>query len=166
MKVEKTGYYTLLEQATLVKASIDLGKTSFLSDNTANLLLTTLTGYVAGSGVVSVAIENQGCADEAGATFEYTVDGQPAPASVKLIYASDGFPDSGRTSAQTGSFPHGIVYNVTPGQTVAITVKHPTCTMKAFPVDKPLDVGTITYVNASLAPLAGKSTGFVRVFLK
>src|SRR5262245_565549 len=36
MKVEKTGYYTLTEQETLVKADIDLGKTSLLSEATAS----------------------------------------------------------------------------------------------------------------------------------
>jgi hypothetical protein len=175
MTVENTGFYTLQEQEAKAAASFNLGKTKFLSENTAKLLLTTLTGYDGKGGIVSVALENHGCPDEGGATFEWAVDGQPGgaadagPGTGRLIYASDGFPDGARTSAQSGSFPHAIVYNVTPGKAVSITAKHPSCKMIAFPVDKDLTVesgsGTITYTSATLTPLGGKVTGFVRIFL-
>ncbi len=169
MNVVNAGYYSLLEQSSKGTTSYSLGKTKFLSENTAGLLTQTLPGYDVSGGVVSVAFENQGCLDEGGATIEFTVDGAPPPAAVKLIYARSGFPAPDQMSAESGSFPHAVIYNVPAGKAVAVTGKHPTCKMKPFPVDKDLTIesgsGTITYTDATLKPNGGKATGFVRIFL-
>jgi hypothetical protein len=165
MKVEKDGYYTLTEQESLVKASIDLGVTSFLSSSTATLLVGTLTGYDDTKGVLSVAIENQGCADETGATFDMKANGQPV-AGATLYYFDSGFPSPSAKAAQAGQFPHAVAFNIPPSTPITVTVTHPTCKMKAFPVDKPVDTGTITYVSATISTLPGKATSFTRVFLQ
>src|SRR5262249_29249178 len=140
MVVEKAGYYTLTEQETLVKASIDLGKTSFLSDSTANLLTLTLqvpgATYDPALGIVSVGVEPKLhaskkalCADIGGATLDYTVDGKPgAQSTAKLIYTQGGQPSVGQTSVDKDSAPaSAVLFNVPPGKPVTITVKHPTC---------------------------------------
>ena len=83
MHVEKTGYYTLIEQSTLVKTSFNLGNTSFLSENTANLLTQTLPGFDPTLAAVSTDIEIRGgCTDETGATFDFTVDGSKLTGTV------------------------------------------------------------------------------------
>jgi hypothetical protein len=166
MKVEKGGYYTLTEQETLVKEPIDLGKTSFLPEGTATLLLGTLTGYDSTKGVLSVAIENQGCADEAGAQFTMTgPDGKPIAGS-SLYYFDSGFPSATATAAKGGEFPHAVAFNIPVGTAVTVSVTHPTCKMIPFPVDKPLDTGKVTYVSATISTSPGKATSFTRVFLK
>lgn len=174
MHVEKTGYYTLIEQSTLVKTSFNLGNTSFLSENTANLLTQTLPGFDPTLAAVSTDIEIRGgCTDETGATFDFTVDGQPPPANAHLVYFSSDFPAPSNTAAESNTFPHGIIYNLPGGKPVTVTVKHPKCTMLPFPVDKDVSqdprasgVGTVTYVSATLTPVAGKATGFLRLFLQ
>ena len=169
MRAEKAGYFSLTEQETLVKASIDLGKTRYLSEDTAILLTATLNGYIEGLGVLSVAIEKQGCPDEGGATLEFTVNGAAPPSSAKMVYVSGNAPDSLKTNAQSGSFPHAVFYNLPTGVPVAVTVKHPTCTMVPFPIDKALapdGTGTVTYTSATLQTAPGKALSFLRVFLK
>jgi hypothetical protein len=165
MKVEKTGYYTLTEQESQVKVDIDLGKTSFLPETTATLLTATLTGYDPKLGILSVAIEKQGCADEGGATFDLTADGKPIQGS-SLFYFQDNLPSASATAVQTDQFPHAVAFNLPVDKPITVTVKHPKCTMVPFPVDKQLDTGTITYVSATIATSAGKATSFTRVFLK
>ncbi len=176
MKVTAPAYYTLQEQEILPKATFNLGKTKLPSESTVTLLVGTFQGYEPGGGIVSVALEKQGCPDEGGATFDFTVDGKPGfgadggpTTTARLIYFNNGFPSAGLASAQTDSFPHAAIYNLPPGKPVVVTAKHPTCKMKAFPVDKDLTAesgsGTATYTSATLAPFGGKSTGFVRIFL-
>ena len=165
LKVASDGYYSLLEQEALVGGNIDLGTTKLLPESTATLLISTLNGYDATLGILSVGIEKQGCADEGGALISYTVDGQ-APTSSKLTYTASGVPSGTQTSAAKDSFPHAIVYNLPPGKPVSVTVTHPACKMIAFPVDKPLATGSIRYTSATLTTTAGKSTSFLRVFLK
>jgi hypothetical protein len=178
MKVEKTAYYTLQEQEMLPSSSFNLGKTKLPSEQTVSLLVSTFKGYDGVGGIVSIAIENAPgqCPDEGGATFDFTVDGQPglnadggAATTAQIVYFSDGFPDGARTSAQSGSFPHAAIYNLPAGKPVVVTAKHPTCKMLPFPVDKDLAIesgsGTAHYVSATLSPFGGKSTGFVRIFL-
>jgi hypothetical protein len=176
MKVEAPSYYTLQEQELKPTATFNLGKTKLPSQNTVDLLTTTFAGYDHVGGIVSIAIENQGCPDEGGATFDFTVDGQPgygadggAQGTARLVYFADGFPSADKVNVQSGSFPHAAIYNLPVGKPVVVTAKHPTCKMKAFPVDKDLTIesgsGTVTYVSATLSPFGGKSTGFVRIFL-
>ena len=176
MKVEKAAYYTLQEQEMKPSASFNLGKTKLPSENTVNLLVTTFQGYDPTGGIVSIALENQGCLDEGGATFDFTIDGKPGygadggpNSTARLVYFSNGFPSASLTAAESGSFPHAAIYNLPVGKPVVVTVKHPKCKMKPFPVDKDLTLesgtGTATYVSATLSPFGGKSTGFVRLFL-
>jgi Carboxypeptidase regulatory-like domain len=167
MKVEKTGYYTLTEQETQVKASIDLGKTSFLSEQTASVLLGTLQNYDSTLGVLTIGIINQTCADEAGATFELTMDGAPLTSASLYYFDDSGAPTPAQKSAVKGQYPHhAVAFNVPVNKPVTVTGKHPTCATAPFPVDQAVDTGTITYVSAAIATLPGKATSFARIFLK
>jgi hypothetical protein len=175
MRVEKAGYYTLTEQASLVKSNIDLARTSFLSEGTANILIATLDGYDPAFGVISISVENNGCASEAGATLEYTIGGQPV-AGATLYYTTGNTPSRDQKAVEKDSFPSAVLFNVPPNQDVTITVKHPTCTMIPFPYDQDCAAarpggggggsGTITYVSSAISALPGKATSFVRVYLK
>jgi hypothetical protein len=180
MKVQKDGYYTLTEQLTQVKGALDLGKTSLLSEAVASTLIATLQvpAYDPTLGVLSASVEKKGCADEGGATLSFTVDGNaPAPPAALYYVGPDGAPSPIYKSVQSGAFPSAVFYNMPPGKTIEVTVKHPTCTMVPFPVDKNLGTdpsppfgvqgsGTVTYVNSKLTTVGGKATSFLRVFLK
>lgn len=165
LRVEKTGYYTLLEQEAKLGAAADLGRTTVISENTANLILSTLSGNDGASGIISVLLMPTTCASEEGATIDVTVDGQPSVAT-KVVYTSSGFPDIARKAAQAGSVPQALLYNFPVGKSVTVTARHPSCTMSPFPVDVPIASGTITYTSATLVPLGGKSTGTLRIFLQ
>jgi hypothetical protein len=175
MRLEASGYYTLTEQLSQVKADIDLARTSFLADSTAFILLQTLDGYDDTRGVVSVSVQLQGCPSEAGATLDYTIGGQPV-AGASLYYTTGGTPSKTATGVEKDSFPSAVIFNLPPNQDVTVTVKHPTCTMAPFPVNVDLTLpqpggggggsGTLTYVSSTITSLPGKATSFVRLFLK
>jgi hypothetical protein len=181
MRIELTGttpatnFYTLTEQLTQVKADIDLAKTSFLREDTANILLATLDGYDPSGGVVSVSVQNKGCASEQGATLDFTVGGQPVPGA-SLFYVSGTAPDKSLTSVQADAFPSAVIFNLPANKDVTVTVKHPTCKMVPFPVDVDLTLpqpggggqgsGTLTYISSTITSLPGKATSFLRVYLQ
>jgi hypothetical protein len=162
MTVTKTGYYRLLEQETIIPATIDRGLTSFLSETAAQTLQAVLEGFDLTKGVVSVAIETGTCPSEDGATIDWTphADGGAAV----LRYFKDKLPDPTATHAQAGQFPHAILYNLDPGVAITLTVTPPAgsgCRAQAFPVD----AQGIRYTSAKISPPGGKALGFLRLFL-
>jgi hypothetical protein len=171
MQIEAPNFYSLLEQQTQASAPFNLGKTSLLSEATASFLLLTLRGYDSSMGVLSVAVERKAtCADEAGATLAYTVDGNP-PSGSSLYYFMGGAPNVSARAAESGAFPHAVLFNLPPGKPITVTVSHPTCKPSAFPVTKDLSAdglgsGNVTYVSPTLTTSAGKNTSFLRVFLE
>ena len=158
----KTGYLSLSEQLVSAPSNIDFGTVKLLSTNTANLLTTSLAGYSATGGLISVVIVPVGCLDEGGATLALSGGG----ASAKLVYTSSGFPDANRTSAESGSSPHAFVYNTLTGVDVRLLVTHPKCTAAPFPVTVPGTGGDIRYESAVSVPAGGNAISLVRVFLK
>ena len=176
--VTAPGYYKLIEQETLIKGTVDRGKTYVPSDALGAMLNASLPGYTDTLGGVGVAIEKAAsCPSEAGSTLTWTVDGgAPDGGTEKLVYFTAGFPSQAK-SAQKDSFPHALIYNVAPGKKITVSVTPPTgCTAAPFPVDvagpfvagadSTGGAGTLTFTVASVLTEAGKATSFLRVFLK
>jgi hypothetical protein len=179
LTVTAPSYYKLIEQETLIKGGMDRGKTYLPSTSLGNMLNSTLPGYIDTLGGVGVNIEKQpSCPDEGGATFSWTVEGGPGgdAGTERLEYFSSGLPSPTAKATVKGSFPHGLIYNVTPGKKITVSVKHPTCTAVAFPVEvtgpfvagdtSTGGSGMITFTSSSIVTEAGSVTSFVRVFLK
>jgi hypothetical protein len=161
MIVSKTGYYRLIEQETLITASVDRGSTSFVSEGTVSQLQLLLEGFDYTKGIVTIGIVPLTCPSEAGATVDWTphVDGGAAV----VRYFQGGLPNRFATSVEKGSYPSSaVVYNLEPNTAFTFTVTPPSgCTVSPFPNT----YQGIQYTSASITPPGGKSFGFIRLFL-
>jgi hypothetical protein len=163
MIVSKTGYFRLIEQESLITATVDRGPTSFVSEGTVSQLSALLEGFDNTRGIVTIGIvRDPTCPSEAGATVDWTphADGGAAV----LRYFQGGLPNRFATGVEKDSYPSSaVVYNLDSSTPVTFTVTPPSgCTVSPFPNT----YQNIQYTSPSITPPGGKSFGFIRLFLK
>lgn len=133
--ITKDGYYSFANpEWTLIGDAARI--TPIVSDSTAGLLTQVLTGNPPtpprdeAKGYVIVSLSKaEGCASVAGATITISDSG-----ATGRYFGSGGLPDTTLTSALDNTDPAIAFYNVAAGP-VTVTVTHPTCKAKAFPID-------------------------------
>ena len=160
-------YVSLNEQEWMLTGAANRGQTSFVSAGTEGLLKSVLpTTPNPMLAVLSVIVEatgscaaDAGGADVTGATI--SVPGLPSgdagsdggPNSVVLVYFSGGLPSGSATSVTAGQLPSALIYNLpTTTSFNQITVTHPTCHMKAFPVSDSTSPNIVYTGNVRLDP--------------
>ncbi len=177
-----TNYVSLNEQEWMLTGNANRGKTSFVPATTQGLLqailqpkpdptLAVLSISVYATGACAA---DAGGADIAGATISVpglTVGDAGNTGGPVLTYFSGGFPSSTTTSVQPGQLPSAIVYNLTPTAAFnQVTVKHPTCKQKPFPVNDLSDPNIVYSGNVRLDisyPTGQPAVvSFMRVFLE
>jgi hypothetical protein len=160
MTITAPNYLKLIEQEWKLTGDADRGKTSFVDAATQQTLQNALSGYDQAKAVFSMQVQKKGtCADVTGATITMANQG-----TAVLKYFKGGFPSNTATSVTDGQLPSAVIYNVTPGTQVVITVTHPTCKQVAFPVADPT-IPTILYTG-NVTTEGGAAASFTRLYVE
>jgi hypothetical protein len=174
-------YVSLDEQEWMLLGNAVRGKTQFVPAGTEGLLQAALNMPKPDPTLAVLSIEvvalgtcspDAGGSDVTGATLSIpglATDGGTGP--VLVYFTAGGFPSYSATSVSAGVLPSAIIYNLPPTASFnQITVKHPTCTAKAFPVTEPSEPNIQYTGNVKLetfTPTGGAAqvVSFMRVFL-
>jgi hypothetical protein len=179
-----TAYVSLNEQEWMLTGNANRGTTSFVSQATQGLLQIVLPSTPNPAlAVMSVQVEATGaCAADAGGSdvTGATIvvpglpvgDAGPSGGPVLVYFAgSPPVPTVSATSVTAGLLPSAIIYNM-PVATAfnQVTVHHPTCTQKAFPVNDLTDPHIVYTGNVELQALGAAplppTVSYIRVFLE
>lgn len=160
MTITAPNYLKLIEQEWKLTGDADRGKTSFVDAATQQTLQNALSGYDGTLAVFSMEVKKKGaCADVTGATITMANQG-----AAIIKYFKGGFPSNTATSVTDGQLPSAVLYNVTPGTQVVVTVTHPTCKQVAFPVADPT-IPTILYTG-NVTTEGGAAASFTRLYVE
>jgi len=160
MMLTAPNYLKLIEQEWQLTGNADRGKTSFVDVATEQTLQNALSSYNATLAVFSLQVKKRGaCASVDGATITMANQG-----AAIIKYFKGGFPSNTATSILEAELPSAVIYNVTPGTPVQITVTHPTCKQVAFPVADP-DIPTILYTG-NVTTEGGAAASFTRLYVE
>ncbi len=170
-------YIGLDEQEWSLAGNADRGKTSFVGAGTEGLLQTLLAPKPDPAlAVLSIEVEALASCTAGATGATISVPGLPAAdagasdsgtgSGPVLVYFSGGLPSSSATSVQDGQLPSAIVYDMPLNAAfTAVTVTHPSCKQKAFPVPDMTDPNIVYTGNVKL--VAGSdAVSFMRVFLE
>ncbi len=175
-----TAYVSLNEQEWMLTGNANRGTTSFVSQQTQGLLQIVLPSTPDPTlGVLSVQVEATGtCAADAGGPdvtgSTISVPGLDGGAgSPVLVYfaGSPPVPTVSATSVTAGLLPSAIIYNMPVNAAFnQVTVHHPTCTQKAFPVSDLTDSHIVYTGNVEIQALGAApvtpTVSYIRVFLE
>jgi hypothetical protein len=176
-----TAYVSLNEQEWMLTGNANRGTTSFVSQQTQGLLTIVLPSTPSPMlAVLSVQVEATGaCAADAGgsdvtgATISVpglSTDGGAGPVLVYFA-GSPPVPTVSAKSVTAGLLPSAIIYNMPVSASFnQVTINHPTCTQKAFPVSDLTDSHIVYTGNVQLQALGAApmtpTVSYIRVFLE
>jgi hypothetical protein len=177
-----TAYVSLDEQEWMLTGNAVRGTTSFVPQQLQALLELALPGTPNPSlAVLSVQVQATGaCAADAGgsdvtgATISVpglSTDGGAGPVLVYFAPGTPPAPNPAATHVTAGLLPSAIIYNMPVNAAFnQVTVTHPTCTQKAFPVSDLTDSHIVYTGNVELQALGTApmppTVSFIRVFLE